>query len=302
MKDELIGQTFGDFYLYDFNYEKAKSYKYYYKCRCIKCGKEKEIQSSTLKNGKCIKCTCNPEYNKYTNIKGYKEDLSGKIFGNLTVNSFNSKKDSHSLWNCTCNLCGNNCVRNVTYLKTCDNPMCQDCAVKFGNDDRKPNNIKNMGDYCIINEQIYIDKEDLDKILDYHRYISINTNGYAYLRYNQQDYFIHRLIMNIPCKYNNDSKIIVDHINGNRLDNRKSNLRICTKNLNPINCKLYKNNSSGCKGVNWNKRLKKWEVNIYYKHQHIYLGIYANYEEAVSVRKEAEKKYFKEYNRAEEYL
>lgn len=298
-KDELIGQTFGDFYLYDFDYEKAKEYKYYYKCRCINCGREKEIQTATIKNGSCTKCICNPSYNVNTKAKGYKEDLSGKTFGNLVVNSFNSVKDTHSFWNCTCILCGNNCVRNVTYLKTNKSPMCQKCSNDLGNNDVKLNKIEQKDNYSIINESILIDDDDLENILDYHRYVSINSSGYAYFRYKGVDYFLHRLIMGLSPKYDNDTKIIVDHINGNRLDNRKENLRICEKSDNPMNCKIYKNNTSGCKGVTWMKRLNKWQAAISVKGKSIYLGVYSNIEDAIKVRKEAENKYYGEFRRHE---
>lgn len=49
--------------------------------------------------------------------KGYYEDLTHKEFGNLIVNSFAYVKDTHSHWNCTCKLCGNKCIRNVSYIK-----------------------------------------------------------------------------------------------------------------------------------------------------------------------------------------
>lgn len=298
-KDRLIGETFGDYYLYDFNYEKAKKYKYYYKCRCLNCGRETEVQTSMLINGKCAKCTCNKEYNKPKNVKQYKDDLTNKIFGNLKVNSFAYSKDSHSYWNCTCNICQKECIRSVTYLNTNKNPMCQECAIKSGNNDRKENIINDCGDYVIINKKIYIDKEDIDDILKYHRYISISSGNYAYFRYNGKDYFLHRYIMGLPIEYDDETQLIVDHINGNRLDNRKSNLRICKKEQNPINCKTYKNNTSGYKGITWLGRLNKWQVGICVNKKQIYLGVYSDLNEAIEVRKNAEKKYFGEFARNE---
>ena len=231
--------------------------------------------------------------------KGYSEDLTNKEFGNLIVNSFAYVKDTHSHWNCTCKLCGNKCIRNVTYIKKSKNPMCQQCSIDFGNDDIKENKIEYKDDYCIINDNILIDKEDLNSILTYHRYISVNSSGYAYFRYKATDYFLHRFIMGLPAKYDNETKLIVDHINGNRLDNRKSNLRVCHKTKNPINCKKYKNNTSGCKGVTWMKRLNKWQVAISVNKKSIYLGVYSDLNKAIAVRKEAEKKYFGEFARDE---
>ena len=76
-----------------------------------------------------------------------------------------------------------------------------------------------------------------------------------------------------------------------------SNLRDIQKEINPINCKIYSNNTSGQKGVSYLKRLNKWQVNINVNKKSIYLGVYSDFDEAVRVRKEAEKKYFGEYNR-----
>lgn len=53
---------------------------------------------------------------------------------------------------------------------------------------------------------------------------------------------------------------IVDHIDGNRLNNNVSNLRICTPSQNQGNRKLSKNSTSGFKGVCWQKNLKKWQM------------------------------------------
>ncbi len=55
---------------------------------------------------------------------------------------------------------------------------------------------------------------------------------------------------------------VVDHIDGNGLNNQKSNLRICSNSQNIQNRRLNKNSSSGYKGVYWNKRGCKWQVQI----------------------------------------
>lgn len=60
---------------------------------------------------------------------------------------------------------------------------------------------------------------------------------------------LHRIIMNVT-----DPKIFVDHINGNTLDNRRCNLRLCSHKENSRNQKLRKNNTSSYKGVFYNKK------------------------------------------------
>lgn len=79
---------------------------------------------------------------------------------------------------------------------------------------------------------------------------------------------MHRLILNAPKEY------IVDHINGNKLDNRKSNLRLCTDSQNLKNQGKRKANTSGYKGVFWHIRQNRWIAKLYSNKKCIYLGMY----------------------------
>lgn len=54
----------------------------------------------------------------------------------------------------------------------------------------------------------------------------------------------------------------VDHKFHNTLDNRRENLRICTTQQNSINSRMRSDNTSGLKGVSWNKNAKKWQAYI----------------------------------------
>ena len=133
-----------------------------------------------------------------------------------------------------------------------------------------------------------IDLDDVEKVKKYkwvfsHRYV---VNGNTGLR-------LHRFIMNAP-----EDKV-VDHINHNKLDNRKCNLRVCTQSQNTMNSSLRSDNTSGYTGVYWYKSRSKWLVRITVNGKCINLGYYDDLEEAVKVRKEAEIKYFGEYRRLE---
>lgn len=101
---------------------------------------------------------------------------------------------------------------------------------------------------------------------------------------------LHRLIMNVT-----DPNIFVDHINHNGLDNRKSNLRICTNQENIRNCITPKNNKSGYKGIYWAKDKNKWTVQITLNNKTKYIGRYEKLEDAIAARKEATKKYYGEF-------
>ena len=92
--------------------------------------------------------------------------------------------------------------------------------------------------------------------------------------------------------------ISTDHINGNGLDNRKENLRVCTHQENTFNRHAQKNNKLGIKGVCWHKRAKKFCANINVKGKVIYLGIFNVLADADSAYRIAEEKYFGEFARS----
>lgn len=73
---------------------------------------------------------------------------------------------------------------------------------------------------------------------------------------------------------------VVDHINQNKLDNRKSNLRDATKSVNALNSKIPTSNTSGVKGASWSKVAKKWRSAIWLNGRQIHLGYYKTVEEA----------------------
>ena len=95
---------------------------------------------------------------------------------------------------------------------------------------------------------------------------------------------LHRFVMD--CTNN----MVVDHINGNTLDNRKINLRIVSRQQNCINRKQNFNNTRGTKGVTWNKRQNKWVAFIHMGKSYKNLGYYDDIDDAINIRKLAEEK------------
>lgn len=130
-----------------------------------------------------------------------------------------------------------------------------------------------------------IDTEDIEKISSDKWCIDKNN----YVKNSKQEY-LHRIILGAP------KDMCVDHINGNTLDNRKSNLRICTNRENTSNrTKLGTNNTSGILGVRFDDRRNKWYADIQYKGKYIFLGYFNIKEDAIKARIDAEKLYFKEF-------
>lgn len=120
-----------------------------------------------------------------------------------------------------------------------------------------------------------IDENDFEILSSYSWQIS--SKGYAKTRINSSNgeanyQYMHRLILGIK-----DSKIWVDHINGNRLDNRKENLRICSTYENAWNSKKSVNKTSIYKGViAYTSRhgRKSWRARITYCGNQISLGLF----------------------------
>lgn len=113
------------------------------------------------------------------------------------------------------------------------------------------------------------------------------SNGYgqAYVPMVNGPMLAHRIGFAIVHGYLPE---FIDHINGDKTDNRIANLRPATKRTNGQNAKRQSNNTSGRVGVSWNKRRRQWHAYIYVGKQ-IHLGWFASYEEACTAREDAER-------------
>ena len=132
-----------------------------------------------------------------------------------------------------------------------------------------------------------IDTDDIDLIKDYKWGFNKN-NGYVESRdSNKKVILLHRIITSCP----NDKQ--VDHISGDKLDNTKNNLRICSNQQNSFNHKIYKTNTSGCPGVY--PSYGKWIAYIFSNGKQTLLGRYVAKDEAIKARKKAEEEYYGEY-------
>lgn len=239
-----------------------------------------------------------------------RKDLTGIKFDRLTVIKqvsdyiYPSSKKHEAMWLCKCD-CGNEVIVTNGHLNSGKIKSCG-CLKKEvskntmrikGKNNKKQNKYDLTGEYGIgytsKGEEFYFDLEDYDKIKDYCWHI--NDSGYIVsmttdsINSKRICILMHRIITDCP------EDMVVDHINHNKNDNRKYNLRICSQQENRMNSNISKRNTSGYTGVYLCKTSNKWQAYITYNNNDIYLGLFNNKEDAIKARVEAEEKYFGKY-------
>lgn len=112
------------------------------------------------------------------------------------------------------------------------------------------------------------------------------ANGYSGVRINGKPTTVHRYLSN-PAKHE-----LVDHINGDKKDNRLRNLRNTNKSVNAYNTGLRKSNKTGKTGVYLRGDSKRWAAEIKKDGRKHYLGSFTTIEEAINARRAAEAKYY----------
>lgn len=118
---------------------------------------------------------------------------------------------------------------------------------------------------------------------------SATEKNYIKISVFNKKYFAHRLAW--LYVYGEWPPVFIDHINHNTLDNRICNLRSVSKQENSKNRFIPSNNKSGHMGVIWHKDTNKWCAQIVISKKHIHLGLFADINNAIKVRKEAELRY-----------
>lgn len=116
-------------------------------------------------------------------------------------------------------------------------------------------------------KKVLLDADDLDKVTKYQW--SIGSHGYVTSGAGSKQILMHRLIANVE-----DAAKVIDHINKNKLDNRKSNLRICSPSENSMNKGVQNNNKLGFKGVTKTAE-GNYQAIITFNSKPMYLGRYA---------------------------
>lgn len=233
-------------------------------------------------------------------------DLTGKMFGKwkvlYQVEDYVSKSGTHQpMWLCECQ-CEQHTrkIINGYSLKRGDSTSCGCYKIEsIKKNNSRQNRFELINDeyyigYTQSGKEFYFDKEDYSLVKQYCWDID-SQNGYAKTIdkiNNTGKLYLHRLVMG--CKKGDG--LIVDHIDRNRVDCRKGNLRIVNEIQSAINKGIKSNNTSGKIGVSWSKDFNKWESYITVNKKRLHLGLFNDFKKAENARIEAEKKYFGEYN------
>ena len=226
------------------------------------------------------------------------EDITGKRYGSWTVESLNRCDNWRSYWNCVCD-CGNRRVmRADCIIVSAKNNYCSKCKPKNKIIDVSDLSIeivervrnRENGVFCstIISdgEVAYgftkegicyvIDSEDISKVAA-HSFI-FKGRGYVTTTIKNKERYLHNLLLeNYETGYN------VDHIDQDKLNNRKSNFRLCSSQQNSFNKGIPASNTSGYKGVSPHpKKAGYWYSHICFCRSTIGLGVYDNILEAAA--------------------
>lgn len=306
----MIGSKFGRLMVVGVSPKTNGKHKYW-TCKC-ECGNYRDVRTDNLKQGVTNSCGC---------ITNRCEDLTNRTIGNLKVVKFCCKLGKTRYWECVCK-CGNTGVivseQNIRNKSICSCGCLGDSRVdergitikirRKAELKRKPNKYDLTGEYGVgytNNGNVFLfDIEDYDKIKNFYWYK--DSNGYILGKpigledsnLYKNGVFLHRYVLNVI-----DPKLRVDHINilrddgiDNTVDNRKNNLRICEHKENLRNRGRQKNNTSGYKGVYWNKQCNKWNAQIHKDGKHYSLGNFSNIEDAVKARRDKELELFGDFS------
>lgn len=229
-------------------------------------------------------------------------EMEGLRFGRLTVLSRATNVSSRqAYWNCVCD-CGNTTVVNGCRLRSGQTKSCG-CLWKEKIIEGSIRHNKKQNEFYIDGDIVFVKLVDSEKTMmvdldiwndwaNGYRWRE-SKQGYAYTVTRREGRFFFHVRAFPGCPVDK----MRDHIDGNRLNNTRNNIRFVTASQNMHNRGLSSNNTSGCNGVYFHKNTGKWASEIKVGNKKIHFGLFATKDEAINTRKQAEIDYYGEYRR-----
>ena len=224
-------------------------------------------------------------------------DLTGRKYGRLTViEHAEDRAYSNGVkvvtWLCQCQ-CGNQILVPRPALTggatiSCGCMRTETIRRKYKRTNRFSFDVDVAIGYTQKGEPFYIDRDDYECVKDFCWRKDID--GYIVTTVNRKSLYLHRYLMAA------EAGLVVDHLNHDTTDNRRSNLRVVTQSQNMQNTVVSTRNTSTVAGVNWDGKAQKWHSRINVNKQTIELGYYSDFDDAVAARKAGEEKYYGEHS------
>lgn len=227
--------------------------------------------------------------------------MTGKTLNKFTIiKRIDNTKHGTARWLCLCGYCKKECIKTSSQLLGKSIKSCGCMKEELHNI-----NIKKYNDYSIVDDIVIVNLSNSNKIFTCDVYDwelrkqycwAFHHSGYAYTTIKSKYIAFHDSLFEYDKNINQ-----IDHINSNKLDNCRVNLRLVTKSQNMMNRGIVSNNTSGHTGVHYNKRSEMWIARIGVNYERILLGSYVNIEDAIAARIKAEIEYFGEYRFKHQY-
>lgn len=139
-------------------------------------------------------------------------------------------------------------------------------------------------------EYALVDDKDFEYLNQWSWYTLVNRKKkYAVRKPMSGIVLMHREILSTP------KTVVVDHIDGDGLNNQRVNLRNCTDGENKRNRGMQRNNTSGVKGVSWSRQAKKWHARISVDKKSLHLGYFVDKNDAYEACRIAYIEHHKEF-------
>lgn len=233
----------------------------HYNVRC-ECGNEFQVTKEYLLSNPANCRMCRGAV--YSRIMAEKrKQIVGSVVNGFRILESLNRDTGVSLFRVECIYCGNQSVKTIGNMKTGSPDCCDCCPPKYRfivKDGIATGHLQDGTVFCI-------DEEDIPLVIAKCWYV--NDGGYIFRReaMTRKPERLHRTLLGLSS----EDDCVVDHINRNKLDNRKSNLRITTQTYNCYNSSLRKDNSTGYVGVSYSSKAGRYRAAIQCK------GVYVSF-------------------------